>query len=123
MPGSSAPAKLFKIVVESALHAIGPNDPLFVYKDGVRKELDRVFTKNEEFDVNPITKVLYTIDELIRKTREAIQRRTDAGETSKVEHLENYLSLLNLIRNECEKLRPEGNEGLLSEKTRPGKKI
>lgn len=123
MSGSSAPTKLLKIVVESALHAIGPDDPLFVYKDGVRKELERVFAKNEGLSVNSRAKVLYTIDELIRKTREAIQKRIDAGETRKVEHLENFFSLLLLIRDECEKLRPEGNEGLLSENTRPGKKI
>lgn len=114
--------KLLKIIVESAFHSIGPDHPLFPYKAGAALELEKIFLQNEGLDVNPRAKVLYTIDELIRKTSEAMQKRVSAGETRKVKHLENYLEILRLIRDECEKLRPDGEEGLL-ERTRPGVKI
>ena len=114
--------KLFNIVVESALHQIRSGHMLFPYKFGVRQELEKIFKQNQDLNVNPRAKVLYTIDQLVRKTNEAIQRRTTAGETQKAGHLENYKELLWLIRDECEKLRPEGEEGML-ERTRPGVKI
>lgn len=123
MATGSALTKLLKIVVESAFHSIGPDHPLSPYKAGVASELEKIFRQNEDLDVNPRAKVLGTIDQLIRKTNEAIQRRTDAGETRNVERLNSYLELLWLVRDECEKLRPEGDEGWLSEPTRPGRKI